>query len=201
MHIIFTRSIWIPSYYTRCSPNFTVFHRSILVNVCMQISLVPPYWIYDFKLYVKIFPVCLWCFFLFFFPFDSSGTIGSGWALFAVFHDESTWVSHSMLLICIIFYDFHYHALHHHWSRRSFCFMIRNVVSFSDGQPDKGSGIPYFYLTTLDPTASYALKDQRSSFTISEYSIGTCGSKDPENPSCAKITLIGKVACLLSLVI
>lgn len=75
--------------------------------------------------------------------------------------------------------------------------MIRNVVSFSDGQPDKGSGIPYFYLTTLDPTASYALKDQRSSFTISEYSIGTCGSKDPENPSCAKITLIGKVACFL----
>lgn len=135
--------------------------------------------------------------FFFFFPFDSSGTIGSGWVLFAVFHDESTLVSHSMLLICIIFYDFHYHALHHHWSRRSFCFMIRNVVSFSDGQPDKGSGIPYFYLTTLDPTASYALKDQRSSFTISEYSIGTCGSKDPENPSCAKITLIGKVACFL----
>lgn len=76
--------------------------------------------------------------------------------------------------------------------------MIRNVVSFSDGQADKGSGIPYFYLTTLDPTASYALKDQRSSFTISEYSIGTCGSKDPENPSCAKITLIGKVSCFLA---
>lgn len=67
------------------------------------------------------------------------------------------------------------------------------MVSFSDGQPEKGSGIPYFYLTTLDPTASYALEDQRSSFTISEYPIGTCESKDPENPSCAKITLIGKV--------
>lgn len=69
----------------------------------------------------------------------------------------------------------------------------RNVVSFSDGQPDSGSGIPYFYLTTLDPTASYALKDQRSSFTVSEYNVGTCGKKDPENPSCAKITLTGKV--------
>ncbi|XP_017230182.1 uncharacterized protein LOC108204972 [Daucus carota subsp. sativus] len=71
-----------------------------------------------------------------------------------------------------------------------------NVVSFSDGQPDSGSGIPYFYLTTLDPTATYALKDQRSSFTISEYNIGTCGKKDPENPSCAKITLTGKLNVL-----
>ncbi|WMV17500.1 hypothetical protein MTR67_010885 [Solanum verrucosum] len=69
--------------------------------------------------------------------------------------------------------------------------LCRNVVSFSDGLPDKGRGIPYFYLTTLDPTARNALKDQRSSFTISEYAIGTCGKKDPENPSCAKITLVG----------
>ncbi|KAG8384778.1 hypothetical protein BUALT_Bualt04G0153900 [Buddleja alternifolia] len=68
-----------------------------------------------------------------------------------------------------------------------------NVVSFSDGLPDKGKGVPYFYLTALDPTASYAMKDQRSSFTISEYNIGTCGKKDPENPTCAKITLIGKL--------
>lgn len=75
--------------------------------------------------------------------------------------------------------------------------LCRNVVSFSDGEPDKGSGVPYFYLTTLDPTASNALKDQRSSFTISEYSIGTCGKKDPENPSCAKITLTGKVMFMI----
>ncbi|CAK9162842.1 unnamed protein product [Ilex paraguariensis] len=62
-----------------------------------------------------------------------------------------------------------------------------------DGLPDKGSGIPYFYLTTLDPTARYALKDQRSSFTVSEYPIGTCGKTDPENPTCSKITLTGKL--------
>lgn len=74
--------------------------------------------------------------------------------------------------------------------------LCRNVVSFSDGLPDKGRGIPYFYLTTLDPTARNALKDQRSSLTISEYAIGTCGKTDPENPSCAKITLIGKVVAL-----
>lgn len=71
-----------------------------------------------------------------------------------------------------------------------------NVVSFSDGVPGEGSGVPYFYLTTLDPTASNALKDQRSSFTISEYPVGTCGNRDPENPACSKITLTGKLVVL-----
>ncbi|XP_022939916.1 protein CREG1 [Cucurbita moschata] len=68
-----------------------------------------------------------------------------------------------------------------------------NVVSFSDGPPGKGRGTPYFYLTTLDPTARYAISDERASFTLSEYPIGTCGKIDPENPTCAKITLIGKL--------
>ncbi|KAK4282469.1 hypothetical protein QN277_013843 [Acacia crassicarpa] len=68
-----------------------------------------------------------------------------------------------------------------------------NVVSFSDGLPNKGSGIPYFYLTTLDPTARNALKDERASFTASEFPLKTCGKIDPENPTCAKITLIGKL--------
>ncbi|XP_010033252.2 protein CREG1 [Eucalyptus grandis] len=68
-----------------------------------------------------------------------------------------------------------------------------NVASFSDGLPNEGRGIPYFYLTTLDPTAKNALKDERASFTASEYPIGTCGKKDPMNPSCAKITLTGKL--------
>ncbi|KZV45660.1 hypothetical protein F511_02320 [Dorcoceras hygrometricum] len=74
--------------------------------------------------------------------------------------------------------------------------VLKNVVSFSDGLPNKGGGIPYFYLTTLDPTASNALKDQRSSFTLSEYNLGTCGTTDPENPTCAKITLTGKLKAL-----
>ncbi|KAJ4826437.1 hypothetical protein Tsubulata_013630 [Turnera subulata] len=71
-----------------------------------------------------------------------------------------------------------------------------NIVSFSDGEHNSGTGIPYFYLTTLDPTAQNALKDQRSSLTISEYPLGTCGQKDPENPSCAKLTLTGKLKVL-----
>ncbi|CAN1153331.1 Protein CREG2 [Linum perenne] len=71
--------------------------------------------------------------------------------------------------------------------------VLKNVVSFSDGEPGKGAGVPYFYLTTLDPTARNAMKDARSSFTISEYPLGTCGKADPENPTCAKITLTGKL--------
>lgn len=72
--------------------------------------------------------------------------------------------------------------------------ICRNVVSFSDGLPKDGSGIPYFYLTALDPTARNAFKDQRASFTVSEYPLGTCGMIDPENPTCSKITLTGKVS-------
>lgn len=71
--------------------------------------------------------------------------------------------------------------------------MHRNVVSYSDGLPGEGRGVPYFYLTTLDPTARDALEDQRSSFTLSEFPLGTCGDIDPENPTCSKLTLTGKV--------
>ena len=73
------------------------------------------------------------------------------------------------------------------------------MASFSDGLPHKGSGIPYFYLTTFDPSAKDAMKDERSSFTVKEYSLGTCGKIDPENSSCAKITLTGKVSYKISL--
>uniref|UniRef100_A0A0D9WNR6 CREG-like beta-barrel domain-containing protein n=1 Tax=Leersia perrieri TaxID=77586 RepID=A0A0D9WNR6_9ORYZ len=68
-----------------------------------------------------------------------------------------------------------------------------NVVSYSDGEPGESHGIPYFYLTTLDPTARDALEDERTSFTLSEFPLGTCGKIDPENPTCAKLTLTGKL--------
>lgn len=67
------------------------------------------------------------------------------------------------------------------------------MVSFSDGLPEEGHGIPYFYLTALDPTARDALKNMSSSLTLSEVPLGSCGKIDPENPTCAKLTLNGKV--------
>ncbi|KAG5400936.1 hypothetical protein IGI04_015543 [Brassica rapa subsp. trilocularis] len=67
-----------------------------------------------------------------------------------------------------------------------------NVVSYSDGLPGKGKGIPYFYLTMLDPTTRNALKDSRASFAISESPVGTC-KRDPMDPTCSKLTLTGKL--------
>ncbi|WVZ10037.1 hypothetical protein V8G54_014567, partial [Vigna mungo] len=68
-----------------------------------------------------------------------------------------------------------------------------NVVSYSDGLPGAGTGIPYFYLTSLDPTARNALQNDKASFTVSEYPLGTCVKKDPMNPTCSKISLTGKL--------
>lgn len=79
-------------------------------------------------------------------------------------------------------------------------FMYSNVVSYSDGVPGEGRGIPYFYLTTLDPSARDALEDERTSFTLSEFPLGTCGEIDPENPTCAKLTLNGKVLKITSMI-
>ena len=38
------------------------------------------------------------------------------------------------------------------------------MVSFSDGLPGKGKGIPYFYLTALDPIASLLLEAKAFDF-------------------------------------
>ncbi|KAK6145938.1 hypothetical protein DH2020_019807 [Rehmannia glutinosa] len=69
-------------------------------------------------------------------------------------------------------------------------FPFGNVISSSDG----GTGIPYFYLSTLyDPTGMNALKNSKSCFTLSETALGTCGQADPQFPKCAKIALSGDV--------
>lgn len=90
---------------------------------------------------------------------------------------------------------------HYHNITKKFQIQCRNVVSFSDGLPDEGSGIPYFYLTSLDPTAKNAKEDPRASLAISENPIGTCGKSDPESPDCAKITLTGKVCVNITMML
>ncbi|KAL8043943.1 hypothetical protein ABFX02_08G015900 [Erythranthe guttata] len=63
-----------------------------------------------------------------------------------------------------------------------------NALSYSDG----GSGTPYFYLTLLDMvTANFSRADARSSLSLSEYALGTCGTLDPQEPTCVKVTLSG----------
>ncbi|GAB4854818.1 hypothetical protein Ancab_023402 [Ancistrocladus abbreviatus] len=68
----------------------------------------------------------------------------------------------------------------------------------NDGLPGDGYGVPYFYLTLRDLTAINALKDSRSSLSISELPLGTSGNMDPENLTCGKMTLTGRLKKLES---
>lgn len=68
-----------------------------------------------------------------------------------------------------------------------------NVADFSDGPPANSTGVPYFYLTMLDPTPQDLAVNPTCSVTISEASLGTCGTTDTEDPRCAKITLHGQM--------
>lgn len=71
--------------------------------------------------------------------------------------------------------------------------VLRNIASFSDGPVGAGTGKPYFYLSALDPTPVDLQRDSRCSLTISESPLGTCGDKDVENPTCARLTLSVKI--------
>ena len=78
------------------------------------------------------------------------------------------------------------------------------MVSYSDGvysQTDRenSTGIPYFLLTKMDESARDLASDATASFTISEKSAdidGRCGAIDAQEPTCAKITLMGRVVPL-----
>ncbi|KAL3675081.1 hypothetical protein R1sor_025029 [Riccia sorocarpa] len=68
-----------------------------------------------------------------------------------------------------------------------------NIASFSDGPEGNATGTPYFYLSRMDPTPLDIEADPRCSLCLSEAPIGTCGTKDAENPTCARLTLSGKM--------
>lgn len=71
-----------------------------------------------------------------------------------------------------------------------------NVASYSDGPDGNSTGAPYFYLSSLDPTPRDLAVIPYCSLTVSESPLGTCGSRDVENPTCAKITLSGQMRLL-----
>ena len=72
-----------------------------------------------------------------------------------------------------------------------------NVASFSDGPEGFSGGLPFFYLSKMDPTPNDIDSDPRSSLTLSEAPLGSCGGVDVENPTCARLTLSGR-ACSVS---
>jgi len=79
-----------------------------------------------------------------------------------------------------------------------------NVYSFVDGPCDASTGTPYFYGSHMDQSFADLKENNRVSFTLSEAAFPfTCGgsnfgdcalngpSGDPENPTCARLTLTG----------
>ncbi|KAH7289552.1 hypothetical protein KP509_30G008500 [Ceratopteris richardii] len=71
-----------------------------------------------------------------------------------------------------------------------------NVADVSDGDPINSTGVPYFYLTSLDPTPQDLAANPNCSVTFSEDALGTCAEFDAEDPRCAKLTLYGQMEAI-----
>jgi len=66
-----------------------------------------------------------------------------------------------------------------------------NVVSHADNC----TGVPLFYLSRMDETARDLDADPRATLVISEAELfGRCLLTDPEDPTCAKLSLHGRVS-------
>ena len=70
--------------------------------------------------------------------------------------------------------------------------------SFCDGPLSDSTGIPYFYLTPDNPTATDVQANPLASLTVTEAQTGYCAKKkwDPEDPQCARVCLSGKVGVI-----
>ncbi|XP_065333198.1 uncharacterized protein CREG [Cloeon dipterum] len=69
------------------------------------------------------------------------------------------------------------------------------VQSVSDGPVEKGSGIPYLYMTTLDLTPHDLAVNRKCSLGMSLAQTDYCKNQklDPEDPRCAHLTLTGEM--------
>jgi len=76
-----------------------------------------------------------------------------------------------------------------------------NIRSIADGECFLDStGLPYFYLPAPDPTAIDIESNDKIALSFAEASLAerlgddgsACGGKDAEDPTCAKLTLIGR---------
>ncbi|KAK9138066.1 hypothetical protein Sjap_008660 [Stephania japonica] len=79
---------------------------------------------------------------------------------------------------------------------KNFWGTLRHVVSFSDGFPNQGRGVPYFYLTKYDITVKNIEKDARVAFAVSELGLGPVSGRDPQDPTVVKLTMTGKLGKL-----
>lgn len=77
---------------------------------------------------------------------------------------------------------------------------VGGVASFSDGPPDSPTGRLYFFLTPMDETTQHITSYPACSFTVAEAQLqpNGCSGTDPEDPTCAKITVIGEMQHIAS---
>ncbi|TRY81507.1 hypothetical protein DNTS_009916 [Danionella cerebrum] len=74
-------------------------------------------------------------------------------------------------------------------------FPFGNIFSVSDGPADNSTGVPYFYVTSMDNTVTDLRSFPFASLTFSEAEGDFCRKQlyDPEDPRCARLTLTGKM--------
>lgn len=69
-----------------------------------------------------------------------------------------------------------------------------NAVSYSDGPHGKSTGRLLFYLTKLDATAHDLEANSKATLSVAEAQLPhACRGVDPEDPTCAKVSITGAV--------
>lgn len=69
-----------------------------------------------------------------------------------------------------------------------------NVVSHADGPPCRSTGRLLFYLTIMDATAQDLERNCSASLALLEGQLaGACRGVDPEDPTCAKLSITGRL--------
>jgi len=72
------------------------------------------------------------------------------------------------------------------------------TTSYADGLIGKSTGIPYFYMTPMDISSQDLAANPKASITLSMAQTGYCSEHDmdPEDPTCARVTLSGEIVQL-----
>ncbi|CAL8468144.1 g7683 [Coccomyxa elongata] len=69
-----------------------------------------------------------------------------------------------------------------------------NLVSYADGPKGNSTGRLLFYLTPMDATTTDLAANSAATLTVGEIQLaGSCGVMDPEDPTCAKVSISGRM--------
>lgn len=72
-----------------------------------------------------------------------------------------------------------------------------NAVSFSDGPVDNATGRLLFYLTPMDASAYDLQENPWATLAVAEAQLPhACSGTDPEDPTCAKVSLSGRLVAV-----